>query len=78
MLAELDPDKPEDAHFTCPECGAIIEEHHLAEMIRAGKWVAGVSRPETRSTPTLFGSTRAPLSCKVQRRASASPTICSI
>lgn len=33
MLAALDPDKPEDAHFTCIECGASIEEHHRSQML---------------------------------------------
>jgi phage terminase large subunit GpA-like protein len=44
MLAELDPDKPEEAHFTCPDCGGVIEEHHRPAMIRAGRWVAGNER----------------------------------
>ena len=32
--------EPEDAHFTCPDCGAEICEHHRAEMVRSGRWVA--------------------------------------
>lgn len=40
MLANLDPEKPEDAHFTCPECGATIEEHHRPAMLRKGRWIA--------------------------------------
>jgi phage terminase large subunit GpA-like protein len=27
-------------HYVCRECGAHIEEHHKADMIRAGQWVA--------------------------------------
>lgn len=34
MLANLDEDHPEQAHFTCVECGAEIEEHHRAGMLR--------------------------------------------
>jgi phage terminase large subunit GpA-like protein len=33
MLAALDPEKPEDAHFTCVACGATIEEHHRPQML---------------------------------------------
>ncbi|TRL35530.1 terminase [Rhizobium straminoryzae] len=40
MLANLDEAHPEKAHFTCIECGAVIEEHHRAKMARAGKWRA--------------------------------------
>ena len=40
MLANLNEDKPEDAHFICIECGATIEEHHRAEMSRKGEWRA--------------------------------------
>jgi phage terminase large subunit GpA-like protein len=32
MHAALDPDKPEEAHFTCTACGASIEEHHRRQM----------------------------------------------
>ncbi|ARO22934.1 phage terminase large subunit GpA protein [Rhizobium sp. TAL182] len=34
MLADLDEDKPENAHFTCTECGCEIEEHHRPQMMR--------------------------------------------
>ncbi|ORE94112.1 terminase GpA [Stappia sp. 22II-S9-Z10] len=40
MLANLDEDRPEDAHFSCPACGGVIEEHHRLAMNRAGRWVA--------------------------------------
>lgn len=28
MLACLDEEHPEDVHFTCPDCGSVIEERH--------------------------------------------------
>lgn len=37
FLANLDEDKPEDAHFSCEECGGLIEEHHRPVMFRAAK-----------------------------------------
>jgi phage terminase large subunit GpA-like protein len=42
MLANLDPAKPEDAHFVCvsPECGAVIEEHHRPQMLAGFEWRA--------------------------------------
>lgn len=46
MLANLDEEHPERAHFSCPSCGGIIEEHHRPGMIRpleAGgqaRWIA--------------------------------------
>lgn len=40
MLGNLDEDKPEDAHFTCIECGSVIEEHHRSAMVRKGEWRA--------------------------------------
>jgi len=40
MLASLDREKPDQAYFTCPECGGVIEEHHRADMVRRGRWVA--------------------------------------
>jgi hypothetical protein len=33
MQADLDPDKPEEAHFTCIACGTVIEEHHRRQML---------------------------------------------
>lgn len=40
MLENLDEEHPERAHFSCPECGGVIEEHHRPAMIRAGEWIA--------------------------------------
>jgi len=46
MLANLDEDHPEQAHFSCPECGGVIEEHHRAEMVKSeseggkARWIA--------------------------------------
>jgi len=40
MLATLNPDKPEDIHFTCVECGASIEEHHRSKMLAGAEWRA--------------------------------------
>jgi phage terminase large subunit GpA-like protein len=34
MLANLDEDKPENAHFTCIECGCEIREHHRSSMMQ--------------------------------------------
>lgn len=40
MAANLDDEKPEAAHFTCPECGGVIEEHHRRAMVLGGAWIA--------------------------------------
>lgn len=40
MLASLDEEHPEKAHFTCEACGAAIEEYHRPKMLRGSKWVA--------------------------------------
>lgn len=40
MLAGLDPDRPDDAHFTCVDCGAVIEEHHRPQMLAGLAWRA--------------------------------------
>ncbi|TAK50247.1 MAG: terminase [Xanthobacteraceae bacterium] len=40
MLAALDLDRPEDAHFTCIACGAAIEEHHRSAMLARAEWRA--------------------------------------
>lgn len=40
MLAALDPEHPERAHFTCVHCGCEIEEHHRAAMIERLEWRA--------------------------------------
>jgi phage terminase large subunit GpA-like protein len=40
MLAGLDPTNPDDAHFTCVSCGALIEEHHRPQMLAGFEWRA--------------------------------------
>lgn len=43
MLANLDEEHPERAHFVCtdPECGGVIEEHHRPAMLKQLEWRAG-------------------------------------
>lgn len=40
MRAALDPEHPEDAHFTCVGCNARIEQRDRAWMNEHGAWVA--------------------------------------
>jgi phage terminase large subunit GpA-like protein len=40
MLSGLDPANPNDAHFTCAACGAVIEEHHRSAMLAGFEWRA--------------------------------------
>lgn len=40
MLAELDEDSPDSAHFTCVKCGCVIEEHHRPQMLEGLRFVA--------------------------------------
>jgi len=40
MLAGLDPERPDDAHFTCIDCGAVMEEHHRPQMLAGLAWRA--------------------------------------
>jgi phage terminase large subunit GpA-like protein len=40
MLAGLDPEAPERAHFTCTDCGAAIEEHQRPAMLARLEWRA--------------------------------------
>lgn len=40
MLANLDPEKPEDAHFNCVGCGADIAEHHRPQLLAGFEWRA--------------------------------------
>lgn len=40
MLAALDPEQPERAHFTCVACSAAIEHRHKNAMVARGSWVA--------------------------------------
>lgn len=41
MLDGLDEEHPEDAHFTCIDCGAQIDHHHLPAMRSRGEWRPG-------------------------------------
>lgn len=49
MKDSLDRERPDQAFFTCPECGSLIEEYHRAEMMRRGRWVAANPRAKNRS-----------------------------
>jgi phage terminase large subunit GpA-like protein len=40
MRERLDPAHPEKACFWCVKCGASIEQHHRAAIVRRGVWVA--------------------------------------
>lgn len=40
MLAGLDEADPDAAHFTCVECGGVIEEHHRPQMLEGLRWKA--------------------------------------
>ncbi len=40
MLAQLDEAKPEDAHFTCIECGTEIRQYHRQQMLDGLEWRA--------------------------------------
>jgi phage terminase large subunit GpA-like protein len=40
MLAGLDADKPDEAHFACVDCGGVIEEHHRPAMLARLEWRA--------------------------------------
>lgn len=40
MLANLKEDRPEDAHFTCIECGTEIWEYHRQQMLDGLEWRA--------------------------------------
>lgn len=37
---DLADPRPERAHFSCPDCGGVIEQRHRAEMLRRGTWIA--------------------------------------
>jgi phage terminase large subunit GpA-like protein len=52
MLAGLDEDHPERACFTCEACGATIEEHHRAKMLRGAEWRA--SNPKMKRVHRSF------------------------
>jgi phage terminase large subunit GpA-like protein len=38
--ANIDPARPEDAHFTCVSCGSAIEHRHKLDIVSRGDWVA--------------------------------------
>ena len=38
MVAGLEEERPDEAHFTCVECGALIEEHHRPQLLAGLKW----------------------------------------
>jgi len=40
FLDNLDEEVPEKAHFSCPSCGGVIEEHHRRGMIAGHEWRA--------------------------------------
>jgi len=40
MKAGLDGSHPEDAHFSCTECGGIVEEKHRPQMLSGFEWRA--------------------------------------
>jgi phage terminase large subunit GpA-like protein len=40
FLAALDPERPEDACFTCVSCGGAIEERHRPQMLASFEWRA--------------------------------------
>ena len=40
MLAALDEERPEEAHFTCVSCEGEIGQNHRAAIVRQGRWVA--------------------------------------
>ena len=40
MLANLDEQHPEKAHFTCDECGCEIQEYHRQQMLDGLEWRA--------------------------------------
>ncbi len=52
LLANLDDEFPDKVFFSCPECGAVIEEHHRDAMRRQGNWVA--KNPKARSKHRSF------------------------
>jgi len=40
MASGLDEANPDAAHFTCVDCGTVIEEHHRPQMLEGLKFVA--------------------------------------
>jgi len=50
---------PAEAHFTCPECGGVIEHHHKEQIVAAGKWVA--ANPDSKVPGFYIWSAYAPI-----------------
>jgi phage terminase large subunit GpA-like protein len=46
LLSNLDEEHPEKAHFSCVECGGVIEQHHLPDMRRRGCGREDAWRPD--------------------------------
>lgn len=40
LQASIDEADMSFVHFTCPDCGGVIEERHRADMLLKGEWVA--------------------------------------
>ncbi|MEQ8829562.1 MAG: phage terminase large subunit family protein [Alphaproteobacteria bacterium] len=49
LLENLDEAHPEAAAFSCPDCGGLIEQHHLRGMRSKGRFVAGNPGAPSRS-----------------------------
>jgi phage terminase large subunit GpA-like protein len=52
MLANLDEEHPEDAHFNCVSCGEDIHEHHRSWMLERKEWRA--ARPHMKKIHRSF------------------------
>lgn len=61
MLSNLDEEKPEAVHFSCPDCGGVIEEHHRAEMVKKGRWQAQNAKAARQHRSFYLWSAYAPL-----------------
>jgi phage terminase large subunit GpA-like protein len=57
MLATLDPERPDEACFTCLSCGALIEEHHRQALLDGLEWRA--HNPKARTYHRSFWIWRA-------------------
>lgn len=40
FIAMIDPEHPELAGFSCPDCGGVIEQKHRDTIVGQGEWVA--------------------------------------
>jgi phage terminase large subunit GpA-like protein len=52
FLAALDPTKPDEAHFTCIECGCLILEHDRPKMLASFQWRS--HNPSAKATHRSF------------------------